>query len=64
MGSDCKGIEQLKIFLQKKFYTKDLGTLRYFLGLKWPEHILTFGLLKKLCLRPIRGDKIIRCKAY
>lgn len=50
MGSDCKGIEQLKIFLQKKFYTKDLGTLRYFLGLKWPEHILTLASQRNYAL--------------
>ena len=33
-GSDSKGISSLKSFLQSQFYTKDLGMLRYFLGIK------------------------------
>ena len=32
--SDSKGISSLKSFLQSQFYTKDLGMLRYFLGIK------------------------------
>ena len=32
--SDSKGISSLKSLLQSKFHTKDLGTLRYFLGIE------------------------------
>ena len=32
--SDSKGILSLKYFLQSKFHTKDLGMLRYFLGIE------------------------------
>ena len=32
--SDSKGISSLKSFLQSQFYTKDLGMLRYFLGIE------------------------------
>ena len=32
-GSDSKGISSLKSFLQSQFHTKDLGMLRYFLGI-------------------------------
>ena len=30
--SDSKGISSLKSFLHSQFHTKDLGTLKYFLG--------------------------------
>ncbi|XP_077223377.1 uncharacterized protein LOC143856981 [Tasmannia lanceolata] len=33
-GSDSEGIQKLKAFLQKEFATKDLGRLRYFLGIE------------------------------
>ena len=33
-GSDVEGIQRLKQFLQKEFDTKDLGILRYFLGIE------------------------------
>ncbi|XP_022862515.1 uncharacterized protein LOC111382708, partial [Olea europaea var. sylvestris] len=33
-GDDADGIAQLKQFLQKRFQTKNLGKLRYFLGLE------------------------------
>ena len=33
-GSDSKGISSLKSFLQSQFQTKDLGMLRYFLGIE------------------------------
>ena len=33
-GSDSKGISTLKSFLQNQFHTKDLGMLRYFLGIE------------------------------
>lgn len=33
-GSDGNGIQRLKQFLQQKFNTKDLGRLRYFLGVE------------------------------
>lgn len=33
-GSDCKGIDELKSFLQSSFHMKDLGFLTYFLGLE------------------------------
>ena len=32
--SDSKGISSLKSFLHSQFHTKDLGMLRYFLGIK------------------------------
>ena len=32
--SDFKGILSLKFFLQSQFHTKDLGMLRYFLGIE------------------------------
>ena len=31
---DDKGIDDLKIYLQNSFRTKDLGKLRYFLGIE------------------------------
>jgi hypothetical protein len=33
-GDDSGGIAQLKQFLQEQFHTKDLGKLRYFLGIE------------------------------
>lgn len=33
-GSDAGGIEALKSFLKEKFHTKDLGVLKYFLGIE------------------------------
>ena len=33
-GSDSKCISSLKFFFQSQFHTKDLGMLRYFLGIK------------------------------
>ena len=33
-GSDSIGISYLKSFFQSKFHTKDLGMLRYFLGIE------------------------------
>ena len=33
-GSDSKGISSLKSFLQSQFHTKELGMLRYFLGIE------------------------------
>ena len=33
-GSDSKCISSLKSFLQSQFHTKDLGMLRYFLGIE------------------------------
>ena len=33
-GSDSKGISSLKSFLHNQFHTKDLGMLRYFLGIE------------------------------
>ncbi|KAK2966731.1 hypothetical protein RJ640_024398 [Escallonia rubra] len=33
-GDDCTGITSLKKFLQTKFHTKDLGPLKYFLGIE------------------------------
>lgn len=34
LGSDCEGIDNLKTFLPTKFQTKDLGILKYFLGIE------------------------------
>ena len=33
-GSNSKGMSSLKSFLQSQFHTKDLGMLRYFLGIE------------------------------
>ena len=33
-GSNSKGISSLKSFLQSQFHTKNLGMLRYFLGIE------------------------------
>ena len=33
-GDDKKGIDDLKRYLQNSFRTKDLGKLRYFLGIE------------------------------
>ena len=33
-GSDSKGISSLKSFLRSQFHTKDLGMLKYFLGVE------------------------------
>ena len=33
-GSDSKGISALKSFLHNQFHTKDLGPLKYFLGVE------------------------------
>ena len=33
-GSDCAGISSLKLFMHSKFHTKDLGELKYFLGVE------------------------------
>jgi len=33
-GDDVSGIDELKLQLAKKFEMKDLGTLRYFLGIE------------------------------
>ena len=34
IGSDYKGISSLKSFIHSQFYTKDLGMLKYFLGVE------------------------------
>ena len=33
-GNDCAGISSLKLFMHSKFHTKDLGELKYFLGVE------------------------------
>jgi hypothetical protein len=33
-SDDSGGIARLKLFLQQSFHTKDLGKLRYFLGIE------------------------------
>ena len=33
-GGDSKGILSLKSFLHRQFHTKDLGMLKYFLGVE------------------------------
>ena len=39
-GSDSTGISSLKSFLHDQFHTKELGMLRYFLGVEvmWSKH--------------------------
>ena len=34
IGNDMPGISSLKSFLHDQFYTKDLGMLKYFLGVE------------------------------
>jgi hypothetical protein len=34
IGDDSRGIARLKQFLQQRFHIKDLGKLRYFLGIE------------------------------
>ena len=49
--SDSKGISSLKSFLRSQFHTKDLGMLRYFLGIEvmGSKHG-TFYLKGNMCL--------------
>ena len=61
-GSDSKGILSLKSFLHSQFHTKDLGMLKYFLGVEvmrsienhriFLEYPLTYSLpfLYNICL--------------
>ena len=39
-SNDTQDIEELKTFLQRQFNTKDLGRLRYFLGIEVAQSIL------------------------
>ena len=43
--SDFNGISSLKSFLQSQFHTKDLGMLRYFLGIEvmQSKHEIFYG---------------------
>ncbi|KAK4406265.1 Retrovirus-related Pol polyprotein from transposon RE2 [Sesamum angolense] len=50
-GSDIVGIEEAKTYLQKHFVTKDLGRLRYFLGIEitHSKHGISLSQRKYAC---------------
>ena len=47
--SDSTGISSLKYFLQGQFHTKDLGMLRYFLGVEVMRSKYGIFLSKEIC---------------
>ena len=50
IGNDKLRILKLKIFIQTKFQTKDLGAVRYFLGIEIAQGKKgIFLILKKVC---------------
>ena len=63
-GDDIQGIKELKIFLQKKFNTKDLGSLKYFLGIEIARS--TRGLVlsqRKYVLDLLYETGLLGCKS-
>ncbi|KAK9063841.1 hypothetical protein SSX86_017713 [Deinandra increscens subsp. villosa] len=62
-GSDRDGIQKLKSFLGNKFQTKDLGTLKYFLGIEVSRNRKGIYLSqRKYCLDVLRDSKMIETK--
>jgi hypothetical protein len=50
IGDDSGGIARLKMLLQLKFHTKDLGKRRYFLGIEIARSRTSINLSqKKIC---------------
>ena len=48
-GNDSAGISSLKSFLQTQFQTKDLGLLKYFLGIEISRCKKGIFLSQKVC---------------
>jgi len=61
-GNDEKGISELQRYLASEFEMKDLGGLKYFLGIEVYRLIKTghIPLTKKVCVGPISRDKYVR----
>ena len=59
-GSDFKGISSLKSFLQSQFHTKDLGMLRYFLGVEVMRS--KHEISKEICVgsKVLKGESVRR----
>ncbi|GKA51918.1 ribonuclease H-like domain-containing protein [Tanacetum coccineum] len=51
-GSDVDGINEFKLFLSTKFLIKDLGSLKYFLGIEFIENDLGLCMTqRKYCMK-------------
>ena len=63
-GDDTQGIAMLKEFLQKKFNTKDLGPLKYFLGIEIARSSHGIALLqRKYILDLLSETRLLGCKS-
>lgn len=63
-GSDNTRIPSLKSFLHTQFHTKELGMLKYFLGVEVTRSKKMYLFIsKKVCPRLINRDKKIEGKA-
>ena len=47
---NTKGIDSLKKYLQKHFQTKDLGSLKYFLGIEMAKSKKDSSVTEKVCI--------------
>ena len=61
-GSDSRGILSLKSFLHSKFHTKDLGMLKYFLGVEVMRSKQGILLSQRKVLDLLSETTEIRCK--